>query len=371
MKFTIARQELLQAVNTVRGIVPIKSALNILTHMLIEAENDTITLSTTDLKVSIVCTVNCAVEVPGSVTASCQRLSMILSEMPDADVEVELLNSSIVALRCGMVDTRLLSIAPEEFPPLKSFEGLEPIVYKQPTLKNLFRKTSYAICTDQSRYNLTGVLLEIRSDGTRVVATDGRRLSYAMNDEDIATDRQLKVIIPSKMVHELEALLKDDLEQYVRVYLQETHAAFVFDRVKVITALIEGTFPNYEMVIPKKQDREILFHTDSFVQCMRRAAAMTTDKYRNVKFTFTPGQMKCNVKTPEVGEFEEDLPVEYEGEQIITAFNPMFILEVLRYMDTDKVSLQMKDGGSPGVFRPYKDGAASDDYICVVMPIRA
>lgn len=371
MKFTIAKQELLQAVNTVRGIVPQKSNLPILTHMLIEAERDILTLSTTDLKVSIVRLVNCAVEVPGVMTVACHRLAMILSEMPDADVEVELLSSSVVAFRCGMVDTRLLSIAAEEFPPIRTFEGVEPIVYKQPTLKDLLQKTSYAICADQSRHNLTGVLMETRSDGTRVVATDGRRLSFALNDEDIATDRHIKVIVPAKMVRELEGLLKDDSEQKVHVYLNESHAAFVLDRIKVITSLIEGTFPNYELVIPKRQEREILLKNNLFTQCIRRAAAMTTDKYRNVKLTFTPGQMKCNVKTPDVGEFDEDLAVDYEGEQITTAFNPMFILEVMRYMDTDQVSMQMKDGGSPGVFRPYKDGAAQDTYICVVMPIRS
>lgn len=370
MKIQIQKQELSNAVNTVKGVVSQKSALPILAHILLEAEGGQLKLTSTDLKVSIECTVDCSVETPGSLTVSSQRLSMILNELPDADVTLELMDTSIVLLQCGLVETRLFSISPDEFPPVRTFEDIEPIVFKQSVLKKLFQKISFAISTDQSRYNLTGLLFETKSDGLRVVATDGRRLSLAMSDEDVPADREIKVIIPSKMIHELETLLTDDEDQVVKVYFDDSQASFVFDSVRIVTALIEGNFPNYEAVIPKKQDKEIIAETEGFIQCMRRAYAMTSNQFRNVKLGLGEGLMRVTVKTPDVGEYEDQLSVNYDGEAFEIAFNPLFILDVLRYIDSDSVCMQLKDGSSPGVFKPYTE-APVDSYINVIMPIRS
>lgn len=370
MKIIIAKQDLLDAVNTVKSVVSQKSALPILSHILLEAEKNKLKLSATDLKVSIECTVDCTVEEPGSLTVSSQRLSMILNELPEADVSMELMDTSVVELRCGMVDTKLFSMSPDEYPPVRDFDRIEPMYFNQGVLKKLFQKTSFAICTDQSRYNLTGLLLETRPDGLRVVATDGRRLCFATTDEDIPTDREIKVIIPSKMIHELESILSDDAEKTVKVYLDESQAAFVFDRVRVITALIEGNFPNYEAVIPKKHDKEVVLDLEHFTKSMRRAYAMTNEKFRSARLVFSSGVMRLMVKTPEVGEYEEDLPIAFEGESIDIAFNPLFILDVLRYIDSNSVCLQLKDGSSPGVIKPYTE-APLDTYINVIMPIRS
>ncbi len=370
MKFSISKQDLLSAVNIVKGVVSSKSSLPILSHILMEAENSTLKLTATDLKVSIECTVDCTVEEPGALTVSSQRLSMLLNELPDADISIELMDSSIVELRCGVVDTKLFSISPDEYPPIRKFDNVVPIVFKQAVLKSLFRKTSFAICMDQSRYNLTGLLLETRSNSLHVVATDGRRLSLSVSEEDVDIEHDIKVIVPSKMIHELESLLKDDPEETVDVLLDESQAAFVFERVRIITSLIEGTFPNYEAVIPKKQDKEFVFNTDDLTQCMRRAAAMTNDKFRNVKLTFDSGVMRLSVKTPEVGEFEDELAVEYSGASVEIAFNPFFILDVLHCIESENVCIQLKDGSSPGVIKPYVEGPV-DTYVNVIMPIRA
>lgn len=369
MKIIIPKQELLTAVNTVKGAISGKTALPILSHILMEAENNSLKLTVTDLKVSIECTVDCTVEESGALTVSSQRISLLLNELPDADITMELVESSIVELRCGVMETKLFSMSPEEFPPIRKFDNLTPMEFKQSVLKKQFLKTSFAICNDQSRYNLTGLLLETRSGELRVVATDGRRLSLAVSDEGIPTDQEIKVIIPAKMVNELENLLSDDPEEMVDVYLDQSQAAFVFGNVRVITSLIEGNFPNYEVVIPKKQDKEIVIDLESVTSCMRRAAAMTNTKFRNARFVFEPGIMRLYVKTPEVGEYEEELNVDYSGESLEIAFNPLFILDVLRYIDGERMCFQLKDSSSPGIIKPYADGPV-DSYVNVVMPIR-
>jgi DNA polymerase-3 subunit beta len=258
-------------------------------------------------------------------------------------------------------------MAAEEFPPIRTFKGVEPLIFPSKMLKNLFSKTSFAICTDQARHNLTGLLIEISEGRMTAVATDGRRMSLFVEEEGIVEGIEIKVIIPGKLIHELERLLDD--ENNVEVFVGENQAAFCFNSLRLVTALIEGNFPNYEMVIPKNHDKEALVSTEQFSEAMRRTCTMTNEKFNSVRVIVSQGSMNLKVVTPEVGEYEEDLLVGYDGDPVEIAFNPEFVLEVLRHIDPETTSLLLKDGTSPGVIKPHHE-APRDNYINVVMPIR-
>lgn len=368
MKITIPRQDLLDTVNKVKSVVSAKSALPILSHILIETGHGCIRLVATDLKVSIECTVDCAVHTPGALTVSSQRISSMLSEMPNEDITLELRDNNVIEITCGRIDTKLFSMSPEEFPPVRGFEGIEPIIFKQGVLKRLFLRTSFAICNDQARYNLTGLLFEIQDGVLTVVATDGRRMSLSREEGEISPEAQAKVIIPAKMIHELERLLGDG-DGEVEVFIDESQAAFCFDQARLVTALIEGNFPNYEMVVPKKHDKEVVLDTAKFTEAMRRTRTMTNDKFNSVRFGVDAGMLTLRVTTPEVGEYEEQLAVDYDGEAVEIAFNPEFVLDVVRRVEGEKTCLLLKDGMSPGVIKPYTE-APVDNFVNVVMPIR-
>jgi DNA polymerase-3 subunit beta len=368
MKINIARQDLLDAVNKVKTVVSPKSALPILSHILLEAKDNTVRLSVTDLKVSIECTIDCTVDKPGSMTVSCQRLASILAELPDADISLSLGKNSVVELSCGKIQTKLFSMSPEEFPPIRNFDGVEPIVLSQSQLKGLFNKTSFAICTDQARYNLTGLLFELAGGSLTAVSTDGRRMSLA-SESGVPDGIELKVIIPGKMIHELERLLSGDDE--MEVFIDEAQAAFVLGSTRLVTALIEGNFPNYDSVIPSKHEKEVIMDSAIFNEAMRRTRTMTNDKFNSVRVSIEAGLMTLRVVTPEVGEYREELGVSYEGEAIEIAFNPEFVLDVLRHIDTDKIMLSLKDAMSPGLFTPVsEENTDGSRYLNVVMPIR-
>lgn len=369
MKITISKNDLLTALNKVKGVVASKSALPVLSNVLMEAEGSAIKVTSTDLKITIEFTVDCTVHEAGAATVPCQRIIALLSDLSDIDVNLSLSDNNILELQCGLLTTKLLTIAADEFPPVRDFSGIDPMSFKQASLKKLFQKTAYAICTDQSRHNLTGLLMETKADGLRVVATDGRRLSLAVSDEVLSSTEEVKPIIPAKTIQELQSLLSDDEEKMVDVYLADNRAAFVCEDLRITTALIEGNFPNYEAVIPKKMSKEFILELDNFRQCMRRASSMTNDKFRTVKFIFDDDNMQIIVKTPDVGEYEECIPVGYQGEKLEITFNPVFILEVLRYIEGHQVCLQFKDGNNPGVIKPYTE-APVDNYINVIMPIR-
>lgn len=367
MKITIPRQDLLDSVNKVKTVVSSKSALPILSHILMEAADGSVRLSATDLKVSIECKVDCTVHDPGSLTVSSQRLAMVLSELPNADITLELLENNVIALSCGRIQTKLFSMAPEEFPPIRSFEGIEPLVLPQALLKSMFLKTSFAICTDQARYNLTGLLFDLSDGKLHVVATDGRRMSLAAEVEGITPGVSIKVVIPGKMIAELERLL--GAEGNIEVFVDETQAAFSFGSTRLVTALIEGNFPNYEAVVPKKHDKEAILKTTVFTEAVRRTRTMTNEKFNSVRFILMNGALVMKVVTPEVGEYEEEIPAEYDGDKVEIAFNPDFILDILRHVELDMVCLILKDAMSPGVLKPYSE-APLDNYVNVVMPIR-
>lgn len=367
MKIRIQRQDFLDAVNKVKTVVSSKSALPILSHILVETGDSFIRLSATDLKIGIECTVDCTVESGGSLTVSSQRLASILGELPQDEIVIELSDNNVILLSCGRIQTRLFSMSPDEFPPIRTFDGVEPLVLPQVLLKNIFTRTSFAICADQARYNLTGLLLEISGGKLTAVATDGRRMSLYAETESIPEGIDIKVIVPGKMITELERLLGDEGE--VDVYVSETQAAFSFGSLRLVSALIEGTFPNYDMVVPKKHDKEALLSTAQFLEAVRRTRTMTSDKFNSVRFGLSRGQLNLRVVTPEVGEYSEDMPIEYDGAALEIAFNPDFVLDVLRHVDSEMACLVLKDAMSPGVVKPYTE-APSDNYVNVIMPIR-
>ncbi|HOM47632.1 MAG TPA: DNA polymerase III subunit beta [Candidatus Hydrogenedentes bacterium] len=384
MKITIPKNELHNAMNKIKGVAASRTALPVLTNVLLEAEGTRLRLTASDLNISIECTIDCTVIEAGATTAPCQRLSMLLGDLPDADVTLTLHDNGILDVECGLINTKFYTISADEFPPSHDFSSIKPFYLKQAVLKKLFHQTAYAVCNDQSRHNITGLLMETKQDGMHVVATDGKRLSMSVSEDAIPTEEEaeegsakaakfikdIKTIIPSKTIHELQSLMTDNIDKSVAVYLGDNKAAFIFENLQVTTALIEGNFPNYTAVIPKKIGKEFILDLDTFRQCMRRCASMTSDKFRTVKFIFHDDNMQIIVKTPEIGEYEENIPVGYQGEKLEISFNPNFILDVLRNINSEQVCLQFNDGNSPGIIKPYTE-APVDSYINVIMPIRA
>lgn len=368
MKIVIPRQELLDVVNKVRTVVASKSALPILSHMLLEAEEGRLRLAATDLKVSIECMVDCNVAKAGALTVPCHRLGAVLGELPNADVKLELMQNNVVGLECGKIRTKLFSMSPEEFPPPRDFEGADVVTLEQRLLKRLFSRASFAICTDQARYNLTGLLFELQDGNLTVVATDGRRMTLCAAEGVVDDKVTTRVVIPGKMIVELERLLADDGSVDVHLSGQST-AQFCFQSIKLTTSLIEANFPNYEIVVPKKHDKEVIVDTVVFADAVKRTRTMTNDKFNSVRIIVDNGNVTLRVVTPEVGEYEEEFPTEYSGERVEIAFNPDFILDALRRIDTEKTCLLLKDGGSPGVIKPHGD-TKNERYVNVVMPIR-
>jgi len=364
MKATLTKTDFQKGISYVQNVVPSRSALPIISNILLEFKKDTLRLCATDLRVGIECVVEAKVVSEGSLSVPAARLAEITRELPEKDVIIESIEDNALSLRCDRIFFKILGLPGEEFPALPSVKAKTPLVFEQRELREMFQKTAFAISTEQARYTLTGLLFDVDQAKLRVVATDGRRLSYAQRDLDAPKEYRAAVIVPDKMVNEVLRLMRGDGE--VRVDIGENQIGFSFDAVRLVSQLIEGNFPDYKAVIPKGYEREILIDTFDFTMAARRAAAVASREFNSVRLQIDKGLIVFSAVTPDVGEAKDEVAVSYDGDEMEIVFNPDYLLDALGTIETDRTVLELKDSMSPGVLRPYQ----SEDYIYVVMPIK-
>jgi len=367
MKIAVSRRELLEAINMAKGIVQTKTSLPVLADVLLTASEGTLNVVASDLKVHISYNVDCAVEYPGACAVSCHRLAQLLSSLKADELSLEQVDSSVVLIRAGKAEVRFFSHSAEDFPQIPEVTAT-PVAFSQPLLKTLFEKTVFCASTELARQVLMGVLLDAKPSLITMVATDGRRLSLAKTDITGEVP-ETKVIIPGKVVRELIGALSSNDSDVVHAYIDPVRIKFDFGRFALISSLIDGSFPNYEAVIPKKLERELVANTVEFANALRAGYAMTSDTNRIVRLAAKPGSLVFRVRTPEVGEYMDEIAAEYAGSEIEISFNPDFLLDFLRYVQSECICMCFKDMNNPVVFKPYTE-APEDNYLNVVMPVR-
>lgn len=365
MKLTIARDQLRDAIGNVQSVVSARSTLPMLQYVLMSAKNNLLKLVATDLEVGIECVVECdEMRQEGMVTLPCKKLHEVVNILPQGTLNLAASESNTVTLTSGVVRYKLMGMPPDEFPKSPEVKREKSFVMPQALLKEMLKKVSFSISTDPNRINITGLLLALTQKQFRLISTDGRRLSYARHTLEQIPDGDSSYIIPRKTVVELERLLGDEGD--VGIFFSENQIAFEFKNLLVISNLIDAAFPNYEQVVPRGHERKVIMEKEPFAVATRRAQILTTDRYNLVKYEISSGKMVVTTNSPEVGEVKDELDVEYQGDTISIGFNPQFVLDVLKVVEEDKVSIEFKDAQSSGLIRPLD----SDNYLYVVMPVR-
>lgn len=365
MKLAIPRNELRDAIASVQNIVSTRSTLPMLQYVLLSAKGKSLKLIATDLEVGIECVVDCEeVSKEGTVTLPCKRLHEIVNNLPQGTIDLTLSDQNVVALNSGVVRYKLMGMSPDEFPKSPEVNREKSFTMPQMQLKEMIKKVSFSISVDPNRINITGMLLAIVGSKLMLVTTDGRRLSMGSCKLEKPPGEDSSYIIPRKTVMELERLLGTDGE--VNIILSENQLAFEFANLFIISNIIDGVFPNYEQVIPKNYEKEIVAEIGPFALATERARVMTTDRYNLVKYEVSKGKIVVTTNCPEVGELKDEIEVEYEGDPLEVGFNPQFILDALKVIDEEKVRVRLKDAQSSGLLLPE----GNDDFLYVVMPVR-
>jgi DNA polymerase-3 subunit beta len=322
-------------------------------------------MSGTDLDVSVRVKVLAEVKEPGSLTAPGKKLQEIARELPDQPVTVTTRGDQI-ELKCGRSHFKLNGLPAEEFPTLAEVDFSKGLAVTGKDLHSLIQHTSFAVSTEESRPILNGVLWELRDGEMKMVATNGHRLARMGMRVPSTGTPSADFIVPPAALSQVQRLFKDD--DTIEVARSDNHLGFRASATEVYTRLIEGTYPNYEQVIPRDNDKAATIAKKAFESAVRRMAIVASDQTHRIRLKFEPGRVHLNVLTPDLGEGHDELEVGYDGEELEIGFNANYLLEVLRYMPTEDVKVAFKEPERAATIEPAGDEAP--DYLCLVMPLR-
>jgi DNA polymerase III subunit beta len=368
MKFTVKRNSLLDELNLVQGVIEKKSTIPILSNILLEAEGERLKITATDLDVSICCGCPAAVHEPGTMTVSARRLFEIARYLPDdAEIDARLLENDWMELSSGHSEYKIVGLPKENFPSVP-----EPAAAGTPIpgslLRAMIQRTIFAITQEESRYSLNGALLVVKPLEMRMVATDGHRLALVSAPiENAGGEAEMKALIPRKTLVEIQKLIGD---KDVPVFFgkDENHLFFSVEDKRLVSRVLAGQFPNYEMVVPRNNDKNVIGSTRALADGIRRAKVMSDERLRAVRFAIRAAAVEITASSAEAGEARDIVPVDYSGGPMEIGFNPDYLLDFLGACGSDNVNLSLRDSETQGMF--YPEGSPEIDYRYIVMPMK-
>ncbi|KPK82165.1 MAG: hypothetical protein AMS25_03420 [Gemmatimonas sp. SM23_52] len=364
MKVTITRENFQKGLSAVAATIPTRTTLPVLSNILVETLEDGLRVRGTDLDISVSVQTPAAVERQGAITLPAKKVADIARELPDAPVQLQS-DGGRVALVCGSSRFRLHSLPAEEYPTFPEVRFREAWRLRSGELQRLSSHTTFAVSSEETRPVLNGVLWQIRGDEMRMVATNGHRLAKMAVKLASAPAGEDDLIVPPKGLLQVERLFS--AEDELQIARSESHLGFQTERVEVYTRLIEGPYPNYEQVLPQDNDKICVADRAELTAALRRVAIVASDQTHRVRLSFAPERLALGVQTPDLGEAEDELPVEYSGPPLDIGFNANYLLEVLRYIGTEEVRISLGAPERPATFEPV---GTEQDYLCLVMPLR-
>jgi len=371
MELVVGKNQLLRELQLFQGIVERKNTIPILANVLIEAKGNEVRMLATDLEVALRSRCDAAVAKGGSLTLPAKKLYEIIKALPETDVRIQE-DKNGVKVAADKFDSRMQTLPREDFPSLPEATGTTSASLPREALREMVGKTQFAITGEDTRYFLNGALFVLRSDSMSLVATDGHRLALVTvkregTDQAIQAGEEVKVILPKKTLLELGKLLSES-EGDIRYERGENHLFFQVGDRMLISRMIDGQFPAYERVIPKGNDKDIEFERERLTNAVKRVALLSNERSRAVKFEIDKGKVEVTSSSSEFGEAREQLAVDYQGSALAISFNAQYVLDFLNVVETDVVSLSLKDEVSQAVMKPV--GAQGYDYTYVIMPMR-
>jgi DNA polymerase-3 subunit beta len=361
MKIKIDKEGFVNAIQIVQNVVSAKSALPILANMLLVAQDNSLKLITTDLDVGISCTIPVDTQESGAITVPAKRFGDIIRELPGDSMVITSKKNNMITIETESCQFKIMGLPAEEFPKLPEFKDREIIKLEQSVLKEMLHLTSFAASTDESRYVLNGILFNIHNNNLVLVATDGKRLAITNKKLSNPLDKDINIIIPIKTIQELNRNLQEEGE--LSLVIGQNQVLFDLGNILIISRLIEGEFPDYRQVIPAVSEYKMRINREEFLLAIKRASLLTTPDYQAVKLEVFKDKLVVSKSTPDIGESSELVPMEYKGKEVVIGFNPGYLIDVLKNLDSELIDLELMDGEKPGVIR-------SDRYVYIVLPMR-
>jgi DNA polymerase-3 subunit beta len=370
MEITVSRSELLRELSATQGVVERKTTIPILSNYLFEAGGDRLSLTATDLDLSLRTSCNAKVKKEGSCTVPARKLHDYVKLLPDADITIKLLENHWVSIRCGRSNTKMVGMARSNFPTLPVFPTAGVVKIPAQVLRGMIARTGFAIANEESRYTLNGALMLLKPESITMVATDGHRLAHVerSGEKFEGVSGEMKTLVPKKAMDELRSLVDSTDVETIEFAKDESTLFFRIGPRLLTSRQLTGQFPNYEAVLPKDNSKSVALHGEDLAAAISRVAQFADERSRAVRLKLEKGELKLSASSTESGESEDSLETDYNGETLTIGFNAQYITDFLRAAGNGDVRLELKDSQSAGQLRP----AESEDYKYryIVMPMR-
>jgi DNA polymerase III subunit beta len=368
MEINVSKSELLRELTATQGVVERKTTIPILSNFLFEAAGDKLSITATDLDLSLRTSCTAKVKKEGSCTIPARKLYDYVRLLPDADIAIRLLENHWVNIRAGRSNTKMVGMARSNFPSLPAFPSAGITKIPTSVLRTLISKTIFAISSEESRYTLNGALMVLKAESIVMVATDGHRLAHIETQEKFSGVGEAKTLVPKKAMSELHSLLQNTDEDFVEFAKDESTLFFRMGTRLLTSRQLTGQFPNYEAVLPKDNSKSVVVRCDELAGAIQRVAQFADERSGAIKVRLEKNELKISSSSTEAGESEDALDTSYTGEAMTIGFNSGYLLDFLKAADSDEVRLELKDAQSAGQMRP--EDSEQYKYRYIVMPMR-
>lgn len=348
MDAVIAKNDLVNLIGKIQNVVPTKPAVPILANILLEAIDDQIVVSSTDLTVSMRCYMNATVIEEGSIALPARRFFQLVRELTSPQVKISTHNNEIAEITTGTSVFKINGMNKAEFPTLPDLKNSPEVTFTSSNLREMLSKTSFAAAREDSRYMLNGVQLQINGQRASFICTDGMRLAKATSPVIVDADVRGSYVIPLKAVEEMIKMLEDDDDAKAIVTLCTDKISLECGQLLLITKLFSGQFPDVEQVIPTKLAHQFSIHREELTALLRQVALFTSGS-NSVRFTFETGQLHLSAMSSEIGEGRVSMPLDFSGPRLEIAFNPFLLIDILRHSKDETVRIGLNDAHNPGL----------------------
>ena len=371
MEISVSKGELLRELTASQGVVERKTTIPILSNFLFEAADGTLTITATDLDLSLRTSCNAKVKKEGSCTIPARKLYDYVKLLPEGEISIKLMENHWVQIRSGRSNTKMVGMARANFPAVPVFPDAMALKLPAQTLRNLIARTIFAISNEESRYTLNGALLVIKAESLTMVATDGHRLAHIENKAArfAGVSGEMKTLVPKKAMAELNSLLQNYDGDTIDFAKDDTTLFFRVGPRVMTSRQLTGQFPNYEAVLPKDNNKSILVRCEDLTGAIQRVAQFADERSGAVRMKLEKNELKISSSSTESGESEDSIEVRFEGDPIVIGFNSHYLIDFLKVLGAGEVRLEFKDSQSAGQMRPA-EGGDEYNYRYIVMPMR-
>ena len=371
MKFIIKKEDLYNGIKIVERATSMKALQPVLLNILIETiDKSTIKLVATDLDFTVIANVDAQVEEEGKITLPSKTLNEIVSKLGDKLITFEMNNEETsVHITCQNSKFDIIGISASEFPPEFTYievseeNGFEISI--RPFVKAV-KQAGFAAASYETSNLLSGIVCDISGNVLEIASTDGNRLARVRETIDNKDDKASQLIIPSKTLNEFIKMSSFIDEETVKIYTERSKIILKSEKTTTISRLLEGQFPKYNQLIPQESPKEAIVNVSQLTSALERVSIMVNEKTSIVKLEFSNNNLKLSADTPDSGKSEENLDIEYSGEELAIAFNYKYVLEALKNIDCDEVKIGLNTSLSATMFRPN----CEEDFVCLIMPVQ-